>query len=113
MDVINNQLIFIKKESMKTITEFLSKHGLIIVFVLLLLSTCTNSMGKKQSEKRMLNQVEKVQKSVDSLNQVLQKQIKIEGLKAEKRMIQSTDRKILDVNRQAEIDKELQLLEKQ
>lgn len=98
---------------MKTITEFLSKHGLIIVFVLLLLSTCTNSMGKKQSEKRMLNQVEKVQKSVDSLNQVLQKQIKVEGLKAEKRMIQSTDRKILDVNRQGEIDKELQLLEKQ
>ena len=98
---------------MKTITEFLSKHGLIIVFVLLLLSTCTGSMGKKQSEKRMLNQVEKVQKSVDSLNLVLQKQIKIEGLKAEKRMIQSTDRKILDVNRQAEIDKELQQLEKQ
>ena len=61
----------------------------------------------------MLNQVEKVQKSVDSLNQVLQKQIKIEGLKTEKRMIQSTDRKILDVNRQAEIDKELQQLEKQ
>ena len=97
---------------MKTITEFIGKHGLIIVFVLLIVSTCTNSMGKKQSEKRMLNQVEKVQKSVDSLNQVLQKQIKIEGLKAEKRMIQSTDRKILDVNRQAEIDKELQQLEK-
>ena len=97
---------------MKTITEFLGKHGLIVVFVLLIVSTCTNSMGKKQSEKRMLNQVEKVQKSVDSLNQVLQKQIKIEGLKAEKRMIQSTDRKILDVNRQAEIDKELQQLEK-
>ena len=98
---------------MKTITEFLGKHGLIVVFVLLIVSTCTNSMGKKQSEKRMLNQVEKVQKSVDSLNQVLQKQIKIEGLKAEKRMIQSTDRKILDVNRQAQIDKELQQLEKQ
>ena len=98
---------------MKTITEFLGKHGLMVVFVLLIVSTCTNSMGKKQSEKRMLNQVEKVQKSVDSLNQVLQKQMKVEGLKAEKRMIQSTDRKILDVNRQAEIDKELQLLEKQ
>ena len=35
----------------------------------------------------------------------------IEGLKAEKRMIQSTDRKILDVNRQSEIDKEIQVLE--
>ena len=29
----------------------------------------------------------------------------------EKRMIQSTDRKILDVNRQSEIDKEIQVLE--
>jgi hypothetical protein len=46
------------------------------------------------------------------LKQELLKEIKIEGLKAEKRMIQSTDRKILDVNRQAEIDKELQQLEK-
>jgi hypothetical protein len=46
------------------------------------------------------------------LKEDLQKQIKIEGLKAEKRMIQATDRKILDVNRQAEIDKELQQLEK-
>jgi hypothetical protein len=47
------------------------------------------------------------------LKQELQKEIKVEGLKVEKRMIQSTDRKILDVNRQAEIDKEIQQLEKQ
>ena len=37
--------------------------------------------------------------------------IQIEGLKSEKRMIQSTDRKILDVNRQNEIDKEIKNLE--
>lgn len=98
---------------MKTITDFLGKHGLMIILVLIVLSTCTTSMGKKRSEKKMLNEIEKVQKSVDSLNSALQKQIKVEGLKAEKRMIQSTDRKILDVNRQGEIDKELQLLEKQ
>ena len=35
-----------------------------------------------------------------------------EGLKTEKRMIQSTDRKIFDVNRQSEIDKEIKRLEK-
>ena len=45
--------------------------------------------------------------SIDELNKML----KIEGLKVEKRMIQSTDRKILDVNRQSEIDKEIQNLE--
>ena len=35
----------------------------------------------------------------------------IEGLKSEKRMIQSTDRRILDVNRQTEIDNEIIELE--
>jgi hypothetical protein len=37
--------------------------------------------------------------------------LKIEGLKTEKRMIQSTDRRILDVNRQTEIDNEIIELE--
>ena len=97
---------------MKTITEFFGKHGLIIIFVLMMLSTCTNSMSKKMSEKKMLNQIDSLETEIVILKGDLQKQIKIEGLKAEKRMIQATDRKILDVNRQAEIDKELQQLEK-
>ena len=42
----------------------------------------------------------------------IKKEIKLEGLRVEKRMIQSTDRKILDVNRQKEIDKEISKLEK-
>ena len=37
--------------------------------------------------------------------------LQIEGLKSEKRMIQSTDRKILDVNRQTEIDNEITKLQ--
>ena len=97
---------------MKTITEFLGKHGLIIALVLVLISTCTGSMSKKLIEKKMLNQIDSLRTEVVILKQELLKEIKIEGLKAEKRMIQSTDRKILDVNRQAEIDKELQQLEK-
>lgn len=35
----------------------------------------------------------------------------IEGLKAEKRMIQATDRKILDVQRQTQIEEEIKVLE--
>jgi hypothetical protein len=69
-------------------------------------------MNRKMSEKKMLKQVEGVQKSLDSLNKTLQKEIKVEGLKVEKRMIQSTDRKIMDLNRQIEIDKELKALDK-
>ena len=41
----------------------------------------------------------------------LKRSIEIEGLKAEKRMIQSTDRRIMDVNRQSEIDAEIKKLE--
>ena len=41
----------------------------------------------------------------------LNKIVEIEGLKTEKRMIQSTDRKIMDVNRQSEIDIEIKKLE--
>lgn len=37
--------------------------------------------------------------------------LQIEGLKSEKRMIQSSDRKILDVNRQTKIDEEIKTLE--
>lgn len=40
----------------------------------------------------------------------LNKQLKIMSLETEKRFIQSTDRKILDVNRQAQIDLELEKL---
>ena len=95
---------------MKTITEFIGKHGLIEVFVLLMVSTCTTSMSRKTSEKKMLKQVEGVQKSLDSLNKTLQKEIKVEGLKSERRMIQATDRKIFDLNRIIAIDKELKEL---
>jgi len=40
------------------------------------------------------------------------KDLHIEGLKSEKRMIQATDRKMLDVQRQTEIDKEIEKLNK-
>ena len=36
---------------------------------------------------------------------------RIEGLQAEKRMIQATDRKILDVQRQTQIEEEIKKLE--
>jgi hypothetical protein len=39
------------------------------------------------------------------------KDLQIEGLKSEKRMIQATDRKMLDVQRQNEIEKELTKLQ--
>jgi len=50
---------------------------------------------------------------IDSLEAVTvtKKELTIEGLKAEKRMIQATDRKMLDVQRQTQIDNEIKRLE--
>ena len=88
---------------MKTIFNFIDTWGNRIVFLLVLIifmKTCTTN-GK----------VDKLTTNVDSLDLKLRKEIKLEGLKSEKRMIQSTDRKILDVQRQTEIDNELKKLD--
>jgi hypothetical protein len=102
---------------MKKINDFLEKHyrQAVIVFMLaIFFNTCGNPT--KVVNKR----IDSLSLKIDSLSEVivtLQKtsvnhnDLKIEGLKSEKRMIQSTDRKILDVTRQSEIDKEIQKLE--
>ena len=97
---------------MQKVMNFVDKHGMMIVLVLVVLSTCTSSMSKKRYEKKVMSEFDSLKTEIKVLKQELQKEIKVEGLKVEKRMIQSTDRKILDVNRQAEIDKELQQLTK-
>jgi len=70
------------------------------------------------SDKKSIN---KLQRSIDSLkielakrptSEQLDKSLRIEGLKSEKRMIQATERKMLDVQRQTEIDNEISQLEK-
>ena len=101
--MIEGFYIFSKNEIfMKTIINFIDVWGNRVVFLLVLvifMKTCSTN-GK----------VDKVSQRVDSLEVKLTNDIKIEGLKSEKRMIQSTDRKILDVQRQTEIDKELSKL---
>jgi hypothetical protein len=96
---------------MKTLLNIIDQWGLRVSLLLVLiisLKTCsTNSKIEKVTEK-----TEKIKTQIDSLSVELRKEIRLEGLKSEKRMIQSTDRKILDVNRQSEIDKEISNLEK-
>jgi L-asparaginase II len=56
-------------------------------------------------------EVVKIKKQLTTLDSIAtKKDLEIEGLKAEKRMIQATDRKMLDVQRQSEIDVELKKL---
>lgn len=94
---------------METINTFIVKHGMKLVLLfaaLTFINTCGNP--NKATNKR----IDALSVQVDSLKKVVitKKDLQIEGLKNEKRMIQSTDRKILDVNRQSEIDKEIEAL---
>ena len=90
---------------MEKLNQFLAKHGMKVIIVLLLLSYM-----KSCSIDSELTKVKKHLLVIDSLPSV--KDLKIQGLKAEKRMIQATDRKMLDVQRQTAIDEELKKLEK-
>ena len=99
---------------MKNIIIFLDKWAVRIMFPLVLIvffKTC-NTNGKIEKLEGNLIQTDSIIQSETISKKDLENALKIEGLKVEKRMIQSTDRKILDVNRQSEIDKEITELEK-
>lgn len=85
--------------------EFIKKNFTVIVLVIAVLS-----FFKSCSDSRTLANINKKMETVVTKDD-LAKELKKEGLKSEKRMIQSTDRKMLDVNRQTQIDEELKKLE--
>jgi cell division protein FtsL len=96
---------------MNKFNEFIGRYfNLIVLSLLVILFLRTCSSDTKSINKR----IDKLTEKVDTLQSttVTKKDLQIEGLKSEKRMIQSTDRKILDVNRQSQIDKELESLSK-
>jgi len=88
---------------MNKVEQFLQKHGLKVVIILLLLTYMKSCSVNSE--------VTKVKKQLTTLDSLATKRdLEIEGLKAEKRMIQATDRKMLDVQRQSQIDAELKKL---
>jgi hypothetical protein len=96
---------------MNKFQAFLNKNfNLIVLSLLVLLFFRTCESDSKSINKR----IDKLTVKVDSLQTTTttKKDLQIEGLKAEKRMIQSTDRKMLDVTRQSNIDKEIDALSK-
>lgn len=103
--------------------KFIEKNLKLILIILLLgffMQLCTIKTKIKDVEERVI--------LIDSLNNSLRRKlddlsennypkdaldirIQIEGLKSEKRMIQATNRKMLDVERQNAIEKEIKVLE--
>jgi hypothetical protein len=91
--------------------EFINKYGMVIITPLILimfLKTCSTNSRVDNVTK----QVEMTNQKIDSLETDFEKEIQIEGLKSEKRMIQSVSRSLIDRERERQIDKEIERLNK-
>jgi hypothetical protein len=93
---------------MENFKKFLSKNFTLIVFIFLIIGWLKGCGDSKELGK--INDDIKTIKDSTYTKTELDKQLKIMSLETEKRFIQSTDRKILDVNRQTQIDLELENL---
>lgn len=91
--------------------SFLEKNIKIIFIALLSLLFILRCSDSRELDKMSKN-IQIIQEKTYTKEQ-LEILLKIEGLKSEKRMIQSTDRKIMDLQRQTMIDNEISSLEKQ
>jgi hypothetical protein len=93
---------------MNKINAFFKEHGskvITILLILLYLKSCgvDRELGRLKKEAKANHELIMALPTAGDLT--------IEGLNAEKRMIQATDRKMLDVQRQNEIEKEIKRLE--
>lgn len=89
--------------------NFIEKNFIIIIAVITFL-TFVKSCGDSREITKIRKEIKSIKDSTYTKEE-LYVRLKIEGLKSEKRMIQSTDRKMLDVNRQTQIDEEINRLE--
>lgn len=88
--------------------NFVEKHFTIIVLVIAVLGLL-KGCGDGRELSKLRKEVEVIKDSTYT-KQELNAELKIMGLESEKRMIQATDRKLLDVQRQTEIEEEIKKL---
>ena len=81
--------------------------------ILIKLVGCGNAleMRKEMQGKFGLKEIESIKDSTYTKTE-MNKELRIMGLEAEKRMIQATDRKLMDVQRQTQIEEEINTLKK-
>ena len=82
--------------------NFIEKNFTIIVLVISLI-TFFKSCGDGRELSKMRKEIESIKDSTYTKTE-MNKELKIMGLEAEKRMIQATDRKLMDVQRQSQIE---------
>ena len=83
--------------------KFIQENFTMIVLVIALLGFLKGCGDTRE--------IAKVRLEMTNLETKVSTKMKIEGLRSEKRMIQATDRKMLDVQRQTQIDEEIKKLE--
>ena len=88
--------------------KFIENNFTVIVLVIILL-TFFKGCGDSRELSRIKKEIVAIKDSTYTKGE-LDRELKISGLESEKRMIQATDRKLLDVRRQTEIDEEINKL---
>ena len=88
--------------------KFIQNNFTIIVLVIALISFF-KGCGDSRELAKMRKEIEAIKDSTYTKTE-LNVELKVMGLEAEKRMIQATDRKMLDVQRQTQIDEEIKKL---
>jgi hypothetical protein len=81
-----------------------------LVVLVVFLQTCGVKSSIRESEDIIIERLDSLSDIVYELPTTTD--LTVEGLESEKRMIQATDRKLLDVQRQTEIEKEIASLKK-
>jgi hypothetical protein len=85
--------------------KFLESNFTVIVFVLAILGLF-KGCGDSREIAKIRKEIEAIKDTTYTKDE-LAIELKIVGLESEKRMIQATDRRLLDVHRQSEIDAEI------
>jgi hypothetical protein len=91
--------------------KFFETNFTIIVLVISLLSLF-KSCGDSRDISKIKSEIKAIKDSTYTKEE-LSRELIISGLESEKRMIQATDRKLLDVRRQSEIEEEIKKLKSQ
>lgn len=91
--------------------KFVENNFTMIVLVIALLGLF-KSCGDSRELTKVRKEITTIKDSTYT-KQELDVELRISGLEAEKRMIQATDRKLLDVRRQTEIEEEIKKLKSQ
>jgi hypothetical protein len=88
--------------------KFIKENFTTIVLIISLL-TLFKSCGDSRELSSIKKEIKQIKDSTYTKNE-LNVELKVSGLEAEKRMIQATDRKMLDVQRQSQIEQEIKHL---